>query len=581
MLVPMRMHLEGLTAKEAVNAVLQDNIHGLELDQRCVELAAFALALEAWRYPGAGGYRVLPELQLACSGMSINEAQKEWKDLVKGDEALIDAITWMQHTFKDAPILGSLIDPTKALKEGQTPPWELLQDAFINKVEASSGAKITAQGLVKASGLLANSYSWVITNVPYLARGKQNESLKLHADKYYKNEKNDLATVFLSKCLDFAYQDSLVSVVLPQNWLFLTSYRQYRQELLGYSSWDMLVRLGPGAFETISGEVVKAVLISIQKSKAIDKHELHGIDVSAYEQKLIDVKKNELLNINQLKLINNPDSRVSFECQSNEVLLEQFAKGLQGISPADAPSYSSYFWELPVVSDKWCLWQGATKTTTHFGGRSLVLDYGPRLKKAVEQGQAYIRGVDAIGETGVSIRQVGTLPATIYSGNFFDTNNAVILPKKQKHFLPIWCFCCSPQFYHKIRSFDQKLNVTNASLVKVPFDLEYWTQKALELYPNGIPKPYSDDFTQWLFHGHPCASVIWDEETKTTALGELRQDDTVMQVAVARLLGYQWPAELDDEMELAPEMRQVMLKNTDFDGLVDDCLLYTSDAADE
>ncbi len=79
MLVPMRMQLEGLSEKQAVDAVLRDNIHGLELDQRCVELAAFALALEAWRYPNAGGYRVLPELQLACSGMSIGEAQKGGK----------------------------------------------------------------------------------------------------------------------------------------------------------------------------------------------------------------------------------------------------------------------------------------------------------------------------------------------------------------------------------------------------------------------------------------------------------------------------------------------------------------------
>ena len=57
MLVPMRMQLDGLSARDAVDAVLRENLHGLELDQRCVELAAFALALTAWRYPDAGGYR--------------------------------------------------------------------------------------------------------------------------------------------------------------------------------------------------------------------------------------------------------------------------------------------------------------------------------------------------------------------------------------------------------------------------------------------------------------------------------------------------------------------------------------------
>ena len=49
MLVPIRMELEGLSARDAADAVLRDNLHGLELDQRCVELAAFALAMTAWR----------------------------------------------------------------------------------------------------------------------------------------------------------------------------------------------------------------------------------------------------------------------------------------------------------------------------------------------------------------------------------------------------------------------------------------------------------------------------------------------------------------------------------------------------
>jgi len=74
MLVPMRMELEGLSAREAVDAVLRENIHGLELDQRCVELAVFALAMTAWKYPDAGGYRPLPALNLACSGLAVSVA---------------------------------------------------------------------------------------------------------------------------------------------------------------------------------------------------------------------------------------------------------------------------------------------------------------------------------------------------------------------------------------------------------------------------------------------------------------------------------------------------------------------------
>ena len=108
---------------------------------------------------------------------------------------------------------------------------------------------------------------------------------------------------------------------------------------------------------------------------------------------------------------------------------------------------------------------------------------------------------------------------------------------------------------------------------KVPFDLARWSQVAEQRYPNGLPKPYSDDPTQWIFHGHPCGSVVWDEREKRTAHGSHRTDSAVLQVAVARLLNYRWPAEQDANMELAVEQRkwvvrsELLLDWTDEDGI--------------
>ena len=175
---------------------------------------------------------------------------------------------------------------------------------------------------------------------------------------------------------------------------------------------------------------------------------------------------------------------------------------------------------------------------------------------------------------------MGELPVTLYNKYAFDNNTAVITPFNQNHLPAIWCFCSSPEYNEAVRRIDQKLNVTNATLVKVPFDLDYWTKVAAEKYPNGLPKPYSNDPTQWIFHGHPCGSVIWDDEKKWTAHGPLRTDGTVLQVAVARLLGYRWPAELDlpaqagADMELADEQREwvtrceTLLSFADDDGIV-------------
>jgi hypothetical protein len=254
MLVPMRMERDGLSAREAVDAVLRENIHGLELDQRCVELAAFALALTAWKYPNAGGYRVLPEMNVACSGLSVSVAKEEWKQLGLGKKNLTIALDWMHDTFKDAPVLGSLLNPAKT-DAAKLVQWDELSNALEQALkqeqnEEQQEAAVVAQGLAKAATLLAGRYQWVITNVPYLARGKQNERLRDFCEKHYSAAKNDLATVFLDRCLELCVHGGTSSVVLPQNWLFLTSYKKFREKLLKNNTWHLIARLGPQAFQT-------------------------------------------------------------------------------------------------------------------------------------------------------------------------------------------------------------------------------------------------------------------------------------------------------------------------------------------
>lgn len=273
MLVPMRIELEGIDAKTAIDLVLKQNIHGLELDSRCVEIAAFALALEAWRYPNAGGYRTLPALNLACSGLDVSALGSEWQALAKQRPEISDALSWFTRTFKDAPVLGSLINVNTAYyegkAEGKSAPWQLLLDEKVTSNEAVQSAQVTAHGLAMAAKLLADKYHLVSTNVPYLARGKQCDTLKDFCENYYPEAKPDLATVFLERCLEFSPTGGSSTIVLPQNWLFLTSYKKFREKLLSQDTWNLVARLGPRAFETISGEVVQAILLTLSKHAAI------------------------------------------------------------------------------------------------------------------------------------------------------------------------------------------------------------------------------------------------------------------------------------------------------------------------
>ena len=86
--------------------------------------------------------------------------------------------------------------------------------------------------MARAAQLLADRYTLVITNVPYLARGKQGQALRVFCERNYPRSKNDLATAFLERCLHMCAEGGTASLVLPQNWLFLTSYRTLRQQLL-------------------------------------------------------------------------------------------------------------------------------------------------------------------------------------------------------------------------------------------------------------------------------------------------------------------------------------------------------------
>ncbi|MFH4511030.1 DNA methyltransferase [Vibrio alginolyticus] len=575
MLVPMRMQLEGLSEKQAVDAVLRDNIHGLELDQRCVELAAFALALEAWRYPNAGGYRALPELQLACSGMSITEAQKEWKDLAKGDEALTDAITWMQHTFKDAPTLGSLIDPTRNLQQRETLPWVQLQNAINKKANASIEAKAAAHGLAKSADLLSEQYHWVLTNVPYLTRNKQSDVLRNFVDEQYPNSKNDLATVFLEYGLRLSSSlGGVASIVLPQNWLFLTTYKKFREELLQNYTWNNIARLGAKGFQTPMWDF-NVQLLTVSNIRPFENHMISAIDVSDYgsaEKKLEMLPTSELFVTRQSTQLSNPDARISLGDENELPLLSEYADGLVGMQSSDDPMYMAGFWEIERQKSKVWEWLQATPDSyTPFDGLSWLVRWEQGKGRLHASPTAYpSKGLKAVGKKGIAVHRMGQLFSYRYSSERFHQNVATIMPKNEHYLEAIWAFCSSDSFGEEVRKVDQSLKVTNATLVKIPFDLNKWSIVANEKYPNGLPLPHSDDPTQWIYHGHPCASVIWDEEAKTTAVSNNREDDSVLQVAVARLLGYQWPAELDPEMELAPEMREVMKKNADFAGLIDD-----------
>ena len=570
LLVRLRMEEENLNAQAAVVAVLKDNIHGLELDERCTQIAAFNVALTAWKL---GGYQALPSLHLACSGLAPSATEAEWVALAGDNSRARNGIAHLHSLFKDAPVLGSLINPrarggnlieaefhelapllTAALAPSDNQKTKFQADA----VELA----VIAQGLAKAAELLAGQFTLVTTNVPFLGYREMDELLVNYVSKNFPDEKGDLGYCLWRRFQSFVGIGGTTALVTLQHWLSLQSYKGMRAQLLAHFGLKVIAHLGTGAFETISGAKVNVTLTIASKLSDPMSVDISLVDVAkdkSPNEKARSLEDVEISWAAQRKQHANPDHRISFGVLTDLPCLSKYADCLAGIMNGDSPKFIRYYWELHEKSQLWAFLQSTVSQGTQIGGlESIILfdENNGHLRedaaiRRVKLHNADERGNSVWGQTGVAISQMSSLPSSRYFGNKYDSNVAAVVPKRDEHLTAIWAFCTSPDFLESVRAIDRKLNVTNATFGKVPFDLAYWQKVATEKYPDGLPKPHSDDPTQWLFNGHPNGS------TKP------------LHVAVARLLGYRWPRQTGNSFPDCPALNPDGLESfADEDGIV-------------
>jgi hypothetical protein len=578
LLVRLRMEEEGLALEDAIRAALAENLYGLEIDPRCTQIAAFALALAAWKL--AGKPIGLPPLQIACAGLAIGSTKKEWLDLASDDAKLRGGMERLYDLFEKAPELGSLIDPRSLTRDPSTADLFVAEFKDLEPLLAAALGRerrdeerveraVAAQDMARAAELLAGTYTLVITNVPYLGRGNQTNVLKAFAEEHHKEAKADLATIFISRIFRWLGAHGTQAVVTPQNWLFLTSYKKLREKLLSLRTWNLVARLGPGAFETIGGHVVNVALCVLSAGKPEPDWQMAGIDVSAPRgsQPVHAREKAALLRgepaeiVLQAGQIENPDARILFASNESSRFLASQCRSFLGLGTGDLAKYERCFWEFAERRDGWAWFQGPVDETRLWDGCECVVAWdheSNRVRGMSKEERDQIHNQDqsgqqAWGRRGVSVSLMGTLRASFYTGERYDKATAVLVPTTGELLPALWCFCRSPEFNTAVREVDRNVMCSNGALVKVPFDVAHWQKVAAEKYPNGLPEPQSDDPTQWLFHGHLAKA----------------EPHAALQVAVARLLGYRWPPEHDPGMRLAAEARAWVTRCRDLDSFAD------------
>lgn len=523
-LTDLRMSEEGLDQVTAISSVLKDNLFGLEIDPRCTQIAAFNLAFTAWR---AIGYRPLPPVNLACSGLRPNAPRQEWRRLAEGDERATQALERLYDLFEEAPVLGSLIDPDSISDDLFTPGLQTLTALLAAAIgedssgEGSGGGELCvyAQGLASAARLLSEQFTLVVTNVPYLVSGKQCSTLRAHLERAYPDAAYDLATAFLQRIAGLVAPGGAHGTVTPQNWLFLASYAAFRREMLESQYVPLFARVGSGATATASWDVIRALCVWIRETATGDAA-IEGVDAPAPDEegRAEALRASTVLHSSVAQMRASPDSRITPGFRTGGTPLKTFAASYQGVKTGDDGRLRRYFWEVPEVGVRWRPLHSTTDATRPFAGLDAIVDW-------VDDGALMARrqGVSAWGRVGVAASQMRHLPCTLFLGDIFDSNVSAIVPKDPELVPALWAFCSSPEFNIEVRKVDQSLAVTNGALGLIPFDRERWTKEAQLKFPHGLPQPSSTDCTQWLFDGLvPTAS-------------------DPLQVAVARLVGYNWP----------------------------------------
>lgn len=570
----LRADEEGLAAAAAVAAVLRDNLFGLELDGRCVQIAAFAVALTAWRIGGFQPFGA-EQVHIAWVGAPPPLDRGEFLALANGDDDLQQGLAGLYDLFVQAPLLGSLIEPTggdlvSSQRLGRIEP---LLDRLVEKTRAveperAEGA-VAARGMADAATILSHHYILVATNVPFLGRGRQHPHLATFIERMDKVAKADLATAMLRRTLRLLTSGGTTAAVTPQNWLYLGGYKHLRANILEKTTINILGSLGSRAFETINGEVVNTALIALSnKNPSIDAV-FSGLDVNDGRdslEKRARLENSEIRLAGQLAQGLNPDSRISLNEASTGPLLNTVSECYQGIGTSDNSQFLLNFWELDKVTSEFRYVQTAPGEHKlidgcHFvipweGGEGRYKRHADALKLEGRLG-GWKSGGEAWGRRGFAVSVTRTPYVSLYLGDLFDTTAAALVSDNDQLLGSIYAYLQSPEYPEQIRRIDQALSITEHTLIKVPFDASHWTDIAAKRYPNGLPEPYSDDPTQWLFHGHPAQS----------------ETGTALHVGLARLAGYRWPAENDPDMRLSAEARiwlekSAALPAADNDGLL-------------
>lgn len=279
----------GFRSRDIPQLILENNLFGLDIDDRAGQLAGFALMMLAREDD-----RRIFSREFKLNVLALQESRH--LDLGKLWRALNLTSDWQRHSVQDmyktdqsdlsaaqadnryqllrstlqrltqAKTFGSLIEVPA---EDAAPLAELLAQLRELTSAGDSMQKSAAEALlpyVQQAWILAQRYDAVIANPPYMGSKGMNADLKDFAKKAYPNSKSDLFAIFMERAFALLKPQGFNAQINMQSWMFLSSYEQLRDWLLKNTTIITMAHLGARAFDSISGEVVSTTAFVIENA---------------------------------------------------------------------------------------------------------------------------------------------------------------------------------------------------------------------------------------------------------------------------------------------------------------------------
>lgn len=255
----------GYTTREAVASIVENNLYGLDIDDRAAQLAYFAVMMKARQYDRRFFSRgIQPHVYAIAESNHVDSFALEY--FCNGDAKLKKAMDTIISELHDAKEYGSII--TVSQQE-----WSALYDRFAEITEDINMSRETALRellpLVQVAEALAQKYDAVVTNPPYMGASGMGAKLSDYVKKNYPDSKSDLFAVFIEKCGQMAKRNGYQAMITQHAWMFLSSFEKLRTKLLSVDIVNM-AHLGARAFEEIGGEVVQTTSFVFRKSHITD-----------------------------------------------------------------------------------------------------------------------------------------------------------------------------------------------------------------------------------------------------------------------------------------------------------------------